>query len=121
MTDLTISPEQVRYIICLQMGWGPEDAETFIKLADPNQLATDRQFGVCPECGKTDGYLNTGRTHVFMCKTHRTSWVAGANLFSDWRHETEAEQLAKWDEIGMEDFERMLIEDITVGPRKREA
>ena len=68
------------------------------------EVTTDEYFGGCPECGKTDGYLNTGRTHVFMCETHRTYWVAGSNLFSDWRDETEAEQRAKWDEVGMEEF-----------------
>ena len=70
-------------------------------------VTTEEYFGGCPECGKNDGYLNTGRTHVFMCKTHRTSWIAGSNLFSSWRNETEAEQRAKWDEVGMEDFKRV--------------
>ena len=83
-----------------------------------NDITTDEYFGGCPECGKNDGYLNTGRTHVFMCKTHRTSWIAGSNLFSSWRNETEAEQRAKWDEVGMEDFKR--VEPIYPEPTEEE-
>jgi hypothetical protein len=49
-------------------------------------------FGLCPTCHKTDGYLNVGRSHWFVCDEHRTKWCAGANLFSSWREETEAEQ-----------------------------
>jgi hypothetical protein len=47
-------------------------------------------FGWCPECGKTDGYLNIGRAHYFYCDAHRTRWCVGSNLFSSWRHEDEA-------------------------------
>ncbi|HUU22881.1 MAG TPA: hypothetical protein VM389_10135 [Phycisphaerae bacterium] len=49
----------------------------------------DWHFGRCPECGQTDGYLNIGRTHVFVCDRHRTQWTVGANLFSSWKHEDE--------------------------------
>lgn len=48
-------------------------------------------FGGCPVCGKNDGYLNVGRCHWFMCDEHKTKWLRGANLFSSWRHETEAD------------------------------
>src|SRR5262249_7630345 len=43
--------------------------------------------------------------HRFYCKEHKTSWCAGSNLFSSWRYQTEAEQRAIWDEIGLNDFE----------------
>ena len=46
-------------------------------------------FGACPVCGKTDGYLNVGRNHWFVCREHKKKWCAGSNLFSDWRDETE--------------------------------
>jgi hypothetical protein len=62
-------------------------------------------FGGCPTCGKNDGYLNAGRTHVFYCEAHRVSWIYGANIFSDWCDETEAEQIEKYKLI--EDFERV--------------
>jgi hypothetical protein len=46
-------------------------------------------FGGCPSCHKTDGYVNIGRVHWFVCDAHRTRWSAGSNLFSCWRDETE--------------------------------
>lgn len=33
-------------------------------------------------CGQTDGYLNVGRNHYFVCDTHRTKWYVGFNVFS---------------------------------------
>lgn len=47
-------------------------------------------FGWCPECGKTDGYLNIRDVHYFYCDAHRTRWFVGSNLFSSWQHEDEA-------------------------------
>ena len=61
-------------------------------------------FGVCPECGKSDGYINVSRTHWFFCKAHKTKWCIGANLFSSWREQTEDEQRRDYDEIGMGEF-----------------
>ncbi|MFH0899003.1 MAG: hypothetical protein V2A73_00080 [Pseudomonadota bacterium] len=46
-------------------------------------------WGDCPKCGRTDGFLNIGRGHWFMCHTHKTKWFAGSNLFSTWREESE--------------------------------
>ena len=46
-------------------------------------------FGWCPECGKTDGFLNLERVHYFYCDAHRTRWRVGSNLFSCWRDEEE--------------------------------
>ncbi len=63
-------------------------------------------FGVCSECGGTDGYVNAGRTHVFYCLAHRKSWIGGANLFSSWRDETEDEQRERYDAVTAE-FERV--------------
>ena len=56
------------------------------------QVTTDEYFGGCPECGKTDGYVNIGRNHWFVCDQHKTKWCAGSNLFSSWKDETEEEQ-----------------------------
>ena len=64
-------------------------------------------FGVCPVCHKTEGYANAGKFHRFYCKEHKTSWSVGSNLFSSWRDQTEAEQRAIWDEIGLNDFENV--------------
>ena len=48
-------------------------------------------FGLCPECHSGDGFLNVGRTHVFLCHSHRVKWIFGANIFSSWRWESEAD------------------------------
>lgn len=53
----------------------------------------DDHFGLCPTCHRTDGYLNVGRDHWFICVEHQVTWRAGANIFSDWRGETQAQQL----------------------------
>ncbi len=55
----------------------------------PGATTTDHYFGGCPYCGDSDGFLNIGREHWFRCDTHRTKWLAGANLFSMWREEDE--------------------------------
>ncbi len=60
---------------------------------------TDDYFGTCPDCGDHDGYLSVGSGHWFYCRTHRTRWFIGSNLFSAWRDETEAEQRARFDEL----------------------
>jgi hypothetical protein len=44
-------------------------------------------FGGCPACGKTDGYVNVGCDHWFVCDEHSTKWYAGSNLFSCWEEE----------------------------------
>lgn len=54
-------------------------------------LAGYEHFGVCPECGKNDGYVNVNRAHFFVCDTHKVFWSAGGNLFSSWRDQTEAD------------------------------
>jgi hypothetical protein len=62
-------------------------------------IKTDEYFGGCPECGKTDGYLNTGSAHWFVCDAHRVRWCIGSNLFSSWRDETEDEQRRAWERV----------------------
>jgi hypothetical protein len=61
-------------------------------------------FGVCPYCHKFDGWANAGKSHRMYCKEHRVSWYVGANLFGDWRDQTEEEQRRIWAEIGLDDF-----------------
>ena len=52
---------------------------------------SDHYFGGCPECGDTDGFMNVGGNHWFICNQHRTKWPPGYNLFSCWHEEDEAE------------------------------
>src|SRR5262245_9394249 len=65
----------------------------------------DDTFGLCPICHKTDGCANAGRSHIFYCNEHKTSWCVGSNLFSGWRKQTEEEQRKIWNEIGLEEFQ----------------
>jgi hypothetical protein len=65
----------------------------------------DGYFGVCPHCGRHDGYLNIGRAHWFFRKQHRVKWCAGSDLFSGWRDRSEDEQRRRFDEVGMGEFE----------------
>ncbi len=46
---------------------------------------SESYFGVCPECGETDGCLNVGPDHWFVCHTHKTKWRGGSDLFAAWR------------------------------------
>jgi hypothetical protein len=43
--------------------------------------------------------LNIGRGHWGYCTTHRVGWFVGSNLYSNWRHETEEEQRARYDAL----------------------
>jgi hypothetical protein len=54
-------------------------------------VTTDEYFGGCPTCGKTDGYVNFGADHWFVCDVHRTRWYIGSNLFSGWRDNPDTE------------------------------
>ena len=55
---------------------------------------SDTYFGVCPKCRRHDGFLNIGREHWFHCKRHKTKRLAGINLFSGWKSESEETMLA---------------------------
>ena len=62
-----------------------------------DNTASDIYFGACPGCGRSDGYLNDGPDHWFICVEHRLKWRVGMNLFSDWRDETQVEKAsARW-------------------------
>ena len=50
-----------------------------------------RHCGACPECGKSDGYINLGIEHWFICREHKTRWLAGTNLFDGWMNQTIAQ------------------------------
>ena len=56
----------------------------------PKRITTEHDFGGCPHCGDTDGFINVGRDHWFICDSHKTKWCIGSNLFSSWREEDEA-------------------------------
>jgi hypothetical protein len=68
-------------------------------------------WGVCPECGHRDGYLNVGKGHWLYCREHRIRWFIGSNLFSNWKDETEDEQRAKYDALDFGDFRTIDFEE----------
>jgi len=49
------------------------------------------RVGACPKCGKSDGFLNLGKEHWFICREHKMKWFAGANLFEGWKDQTVAQ------------------------------
>lgn len=55
--------------------------------------------GVCPQCYRTDGYVNIGKEHWGICDVHRVRWPIGYNLFSDWQHESRDEQEETWSKV----------------------
>ena len=59
------------------------------KVLQFQQLEVD-YFGGCPFCRCLDACLNIGREHWYVCHTHRVKWLVGENLFSSWRHGSEA-------------------------------
>ena len=48
-------------------------------MTQKNEPTGDRYFGVCPICKQTDGYLNIGRSHGFVCHAHKKKWCMGSN------------------------------------------
>lgn len=60
------------------------------------EILVDEYFGGCPECGKSHGYFNIGRTHFFHCDDHKTMWPIGCNLFSSWKNETDEIWRENW-------------------------
>jgi hypothetical protein len=77
--------------------------------ADPDETNEmkndDTYFGACPVCHGTDGYLNIGANHWFMCKQHKTKWCIGANLFSSAMDETPEQQAQEQESSGFDSFE----------------
>ena len=61
----------------------------FPKLDDNAEI-----FGGCPKCLCLANIWNVGKCHWAVCHRHKTKWHIGANLFSSWRYETEADWLA---------------------------
>ncbi len=62
--------------------------------------------GACPQCGKSDGYVNLGIEHWFICRDHKTKWLAGTNLFDGWMNQTVAQSQSA--EILLRSYEDVL-------------
>lgn len=51
---------------------------------------SDRLLGLCPMCGRNDGYANIGKDHWAVCHEDSNKWLVGRNLFSSWMYEDES-------------------------------
>jgi hypothetical protein len=63
-----------------------EDQADIVRL--PIAATPGDRFGGCPTCGMTNGFVNDGADHWFVCDSHHTKWYVGSNLFSCWREDT---------------------------------
>jgi hypothetical protein len=71
-------------------------------------------FGVCPTCHKNDGYINIGTEQWFICEAHKVMWCIGSDVFSGWMSETEVEQRALREKLGIREYK--LLEDEVLFP-----
>jgi len=75
-------------------------------------LRSEDAFGTCPTCNKTDGYINVGRGHWFVCHEHRVKWFVGSNLFDSWKCETVEEQKGRYDELGLGSYRELGLAEL---------
>jgi len=66
----------------------------------PRPATPGDRFGGCPTCGMTNGFVNDGADHWFVCDRHKTKWWVGSNLFSGWRDDTAADRFRAIDLLG---------------------
>lgn len=57
------------------------------------EIQYSMRCGSCPKCGKSDGYVNLGKEHWFICREHKMKWFIGSNLFEGWKNQTVAQTL----------------------------
>ena len=55
------------------------------------EIQSNTHFGSCPLCGNSDGYVNLGKEHWFICRDHKFKWFAGVNMFEGWENQTVAQ------------------------------
>ena len=76
---------------CSQQEIGEDELRNALRLADyqevPPYYMRDSSeindiIGTCPQCGRCDGFVNFGRSHVAFCEQHQTMWWWGANILS---------------------------------------
>ena len=80
---------------------GGDDARS----AEAVRRAHDPHWGVCSDCGGSDGYVNVGKSHWFLCHEHRKMWCIGSGLFSSCRGQSLDDQQAIWDRLGLDGYE----------------
>ena len=53
--------------------------DDYDEVSTASAAVPDDYFGLCPHCGRHDGYINIHSDHVFVCHEHRTWWCPGSN------------------------------------------
>lgn len=81
------SSHPYRKIVQLDAWMRGVGAAAGIALPELDPCEIQEPFGVCPICGRNDGYLNLGRAHWFYCRQHQTRWLGGDDVFNTWRTE----------------------------------
>jgi len=66
--------------------------QSTLRLLGP--IATDviPAHGVCPFCGRYEGYVLEGCAQWFGCSQHQTKWIGGFDESGQWRNQTTAER-----------------------------
>lgn len=90
------------------VGFGDPKLMGFCPICATNPCnAVNHNFGVCPTCHRTVGYLNVGNDHWFLCHTHKTKLAVGANLFSSSIDEKPEQQREEQEKIGFDCYEKV--------------
>jgi len=55
-------------------------------------------WGMCPVCGKHNGYVNLGAEFWIICHQHKTKWSIGDDLLAGWQDQS-ASQFYKVENI----------------------
>jgi len=74
------------------------------EIADP---AFGGYFGVCPQCGDAQGYINIGRSHWLFCMKHKVKWCIGFDIFPSWKSETAEQQREKYNDLDFASLKRV--------------
>jgi hypothetical protein len=78
-----------------------------VRKSASRELIHDNYFGTCPRCHQTDGYVNVGASHWFVCDKHKTKWFIGENLFSSAMDETLQQQRERLKKMGFDSYEEV--------------
>ena len=74
------------------------------------------KYGLCPQCLASDGYLNVGAYHFFVCDLHMVRWQTTAHVL-DWEHEDRAKWEANADKLeAYKEVEPVIRRNLAVYP-----
>jgi hypothetical protein len=82
---------------------------------DQTRHEPDALHSGCPECGLWDEDIVIGKGEWGYCLVHRTKWMNGSKLTSRWKHQTEDEQRAEYERIGLAGFHEVNLSPYGAG------